>query len=1352
MFVGEGDQAEVVWECINISDENVESIANRTDEILREGKLAKRNKKRSHPVREPQVKYLTRSRLRLPEESTKNKKVLECPNKCGSSFFYQHTLDKHVRHICDQPMRYKCPYCSLVSRNRNNLNVHIKFRHPGYKNYVIDTFIGKNEPLFEDEYDTSCEQHIEHSWNEEHEIKILSVSSLAKSEDIKHEFEDFKDESIISKRFFCPNNCGSSYQHEYTLKAHVEFACHQSQALNNLHLEEEESEPGTNDTTMMEVTKFETPEELPNPMALGESSEFKNEEGKWVCPKSCGSTFSTRSNLNYHLRTLCGVDPRFECPYCSHRMKQPSNGFTHIKNHHPDAQLCLVDTVTGEIVRRKKDMANVDVTNIDNSTPKDLEPRKISPTKLARTCQSCGKVFKLHHTLSRHLAEGCGQPPRFKCPWCDYQVRRLSYAFFHVTKNHPGLKVYMVDLLTGESITDSTQIKKEAIEEVKEEKPLAPIPVHSLRPKRAQTSVPAGLQKKKLMCPKGCGQYFFFKPSLQKHIKYKCRKTSKPFRSSESARFKCSYCVNSFVHRTSALRHLRTHHRGKTKIVIDTHEEEIVPETSAAKVVERNQDRKNQTRTLKTQKEKTDKLPKSTDNQNDIEKTDSNSQETSQLIHCPNKCGSMFEHSFNISRHLRQSCSKVRRFKCPHSQCSYRSQQFNLVGKHIKRSHRLSKIYAYDIFTKQFVYSEPKRRPRALPPPKKAIQEPAVSSEPEVEQKLDSVVPKTSAKKTKVHNRYPCPNNCGKSFLLERSVDTHLRLICGRSPRYKCPYCSQVCRHQGNITIHIKHRHPGRRNYSIDILKKKTPKEAGKKTRKEKKTEEIQEEAEKEQLQIATGSDDIDDQNVPNDETSEAVFQPHFMDVPAIQKAKKAKMAKMAKKSLPVMKQRLDCPNKCGRSFISTQRLKVHVKSNCKNAPTFKCPHCETVCAHSWNISMHIKHRHPQFYSANKQQAIGTEEIQKSNEDLRKQNGTGEQLMNPNEDIAGGSEEVDHLEQSSNIDVANDIEEDVEMEENVTEDVEMEENVTEDVDNDNDNQMEATNDVDNPEVPNDEDEDIEFELEDENEIEQETSHAAEPNTTANVSLNTSNSINPASPKKFPCPNNCGSFYSNPNSLKTHVRYACGQNPRFKCPYCTSITRQTSNGYAHVKKMHEGRQIYLIDIVTNKFICGSRYQPYVKTAEVLETQNVGQNDLVEKHNALANQDLVGIDQVEAMADDSNDEPDEPDEPIVEAEEEFGTPGTEASPKSSPEKNKPFNCPNNCGSSFSHEYSLTRHIRDQCGPPRYKCPHCFYITRQPSNVYTHIKKKHPDERIYMIDTDMNQSCDEPGSPPGDDENLL
>ena len=1346
MFVGEGDQTEVVWESINISDENVEIIASQTDEILRQGKSKKETKKSN------QVKYVTRSRVRLPEVSIKNKSVLECPNNCGSSFFYKHTLDKHIRFICGQPLRYKCPYCDLASRIRYSLNVHIKSRHPNCKNYVIDTFIGKIEPPFEEDFNTPQEQNVQPTWNEEHEIKILSVSSLAKPEEIKPEFEDFKADSNVKsppkktrKKFVCPNKCGSSYKYECSLKAHMEFACgqvprfkcpycdhrssyqhniiahtkaihlgtesyaidmltdkeynfskeHQSdenqiaeqedseknQAVNSFHVDDDDLNNSMEyDNPAMNVSNADSPEELLNPMAIGDFSNLMTSRGKYICPNSCGGTFSSRSNLKSHMQFSCGKPAKFECPYCAHRIKQPSNGFTHIRNHHPGSRICLIDVETGEIVKRKKD----EQVNMSTETHEVQVTRRSSLSKTENNCQHCGKDFKYDHTLSRHIAEGCGQPPRFKCPYCEYQVRRLSYAFSHVTKNHPGSDVYMVDLKTGENITDSSQIKKELLEEMDEvEKPLAPNPAYVSRTRKVLKSHPFGLKKKKLICPKGCGQYFFFKLSLQKHLKYTCKKNLNRHKRVESTKFKCPYCCSTSAHRSSILRHIKSHHPKSRRYVIDTKAETVSTNNESA-VLNRSEVKK--------------KLPKqSNDNQNTQSIENTEDVKDSGTFHCPNKCGSSFEHSFNINRHLRDNCSKVRRFKCPN--CNYCSQKFRLVTKHIKANHRLCKIYAIDVFTKQHIYKEPKRRPRSLMKLKKHKTETkkledAKSTAPG-ELNTNKTTSQTPARKGKNQNRFPCPNNCGSFFHSERYIDTHLRLICGQPARFKCPYCQQICRHQGNMTIHIKHRHPGRRNYMIDIFKRKAAKEGKKKQKKQKiSPENLEEEVEQEVLTDPSGSNDVVEQNTTNDVPSASDVQPHFMSIP--DKKRRYKSLKL--------KRRIDCPHNCGRTFNSLHKMKIHAKSLCKMAPIFKCPYCTKICKHSWNIGMHIKYRHPEsFGNSNQLETVQVQSEGHQKNELENHNKTEEELMNMTEDDAGHSSKtgIEFPEKVNDLGLSNHVEA-------AGENMEVEENI----------EVEDANEADNMEVDN-----VEIDA-------VETEGSLEPN--AKIAQNTSNLTNTTSSKRFFCPNNCGSSYSNQNSLKTHVRLQCGQSPRFKCPYCDNCSKQTSNGYAHVKKIHPARQIYLIDVVTNKFICGSRYQP---SKEVLED--------------AANQDIVRIQDIEAM-DDSNDEPDEPDEPILGTEEEFGTPGPATSQKALSEQNKPFSCPNNCGSSFNNECNLTRHVRDQCGPPRYKCPYCFYITRQPSNVYAHIKKKHPDERIYMIDTDMNQSCDEPGSPPGDHDN--
>lgn len=60
-------------------------------------------------------------------------------------------------------------------------------------------------------------------------------------------------------------------------------------------------------------------------------------------------------------------------------------------------------------------------------------------------------------------------------------------------------------------------------------------------------------------------------------------------------------------------------------------------------------------------------------------------------------------------------------------------------------------------------------------------------------------------------------------------------------------------------------------------------------------------------------------------------------------------------------------------------------------------------------------------------------------------------------------------------------------------------------------------------------------------------------------------------KKFPCPK-CPSAFRQKGSLTRHLRFECNQPPRFKCIYCKTRFRKTSNAYDHVRKKHPGYEV------------------------------------------------------------------------------------------------------------------------------------------------------------------------------------
>ncbi|XP_011640015.1 longitudinals lacking protein, isoforms A/B/D/L isoform X25 [Pogonomyrmex barbatus] len=75
-------------------------------------------------------------------------------------------------------------------------------------------------------------------------------------------------------------------------------------------------------------------------------------------------------------------------------------------------------------------------------------------------------------------------------------------------------------------------------------------------------------------------------------------------------------------------------------------------------------------------------------------------------------------------------------------------------------------------------------------------------------------------------------------------------------------------------------------------------------------------------------------------------------------------------------------------------------------------------------------------------------------------------------------------------------------------------------------------------------------------------------------------VRTANQRKFRCPNNCGSAFTQRGSLTRHLRYECQQNPRFKCPSCDFCSKWTSHVYKHIRRKHHGTAVHCIDIGKN----------------------------------------------------------------------------------------------------------------------------------------------------------------------------
>ena len=63
-------------------------------------------------------------------------------------------------------------------------------------------------------------------------------------------------------------------------------------------------------------------------------------------------------------------------------------------------------------------------------------------------------------------------------------------------------------------------------------------------------------------------------------------------------------------------------------------------------------------------------------------------------------------------------------------------------------------------------------------------------------------------------------------------------------------------------------------------------------------------------------------------------------------------------------------------------------------------------------------------------------------------------------------------------------------------------------------------------------------------------------------------------------------------------------------------------------------------------------------------------------------------------------------------------------------KPYICPS-CNHGYTEKANMIKHYRHECGlPPKYKCRYCDYVSKYSPNIYTHIRRRHPDMEIECI----------------------
>lgn len=65
-------------------------------------------------------------------------------------------------------------------------------------------------------------------------------------------------------------------------------------------------------------------------------------------------------------------------------------------------------------------------------------------------------------------------------------------------------------------------------------------------------------------------------------------------------------------------------------------------------------------------------------------------------------------------------------------------------------------------------------------------------------------------------------------------------------------------------------------------------------------------------------------------------------------------------------------------------------------------------------------------------------------------------------------------------------------------------------------------------------------------------------------------------KPYQC-KKCGRTFALKGTINRHLKYECGHEKRFQCPYCNHRSKQTSPVYAHIRRKHPGKEVYIFDL-------------------------------------------------------------------------------------------------------------------------------------------------------------------------------
>ncbi|KYN03477.1 hypothetical protein ALC62_05604 [Cyphomyrmex costatus] len=737
---------------------------------------------------------------------------------------------------------------------------------------------------------------------------------------------------------------------------------------------------------------------------------------------NCTSVYSTKGSLTTHLKYECGQPPRFKCPYCDLVSKKTSNVQQHIRRRHKDRVVYVQDITHPSNIRY----------NIHKIFPFDQPffgqdvSRLYARHEVRFPCPNCNSVFNRKNNLQKHLKYECGQLPRFKCPHCLYRSKKTSNVRAHIRGLHSGSEVYVIDLNASLNYCTLATIPPGTWSYVLHSYPSSMMTTSTTE---MRTSIKIkDMDKKKFPCTK-CSSVFSRKGGLTYHQKNEC---------GQEPRFSCPYCVYRAGHVSNARRHVKKCHPGQLVYAVDLGELQkrdnigwhhktqrtscedspLVEATQLGRTVEilkillllflmRYCSRLHE----KYQGKYSSRSARRRCGANrSVHKAQR--QTCKQVYYCP-RCGGSFNWRYNLQHHLKFACGQSPRFNCPY--CPFRTKHTSNVRAHVRRKHPDREVYVIDILSwQQPSESVPSRTWRK-------------GSNRLVANNITISSREQNAKS------FPC-GNCNSVFSMKHNLQYHWRIECGQPPRYNCPYCAYRTKHPSNVRAHVRQTRP--------VAMQRF-----------------------------------------HAHSNQCVYNPD---------------GAQRNRNYPC--------HKCGNAFTRKNNLYNHLKFQCGQLPRFNCPYC----SYRTNIK-------PCYVRLSPIPREFSHLLKHHIHLLRKRvfclNKCGRSFVNV-------ASMASHLHDCDRYYF-----------------------------------------------------DCPF-----------CNYRIDPyNWLPAVSLRSTRSWCHRTSnwrKKFHCTNNCGSRFTHRGSLNRHMLYECQQNPRFKCPTCDFRSKWTSDVYKHVRKKHQGSVVRCIDIGRN----------------------------------------------------------------------------------------------------------------------------------------------------------------------------